>query len=115
MTSFAHMFLPSLRESLADLQCAIDVTPNLVVTHPLASAARLAAEARGLPWISAVMQPMGYLSAWEPPVIGPPWLRPRFAPLARGRPLAFLMLARLLTDSWSKEWHDLRADLGLVQ
>src|SRR5215212_6348519 len=69
-TVFRAMFLPALRESLADLLGATEGA-DLVVAHTLASAARLAAEARGLPWISAVMQPMGYLSAYEPPLIGP--------------------------------------------
>src|ERR671916_2631894 len=67
---FRTMFLPSLRESLEDLLGAMEGA-DAVVTHTLASAARLAAEARGLPWVSAVMQPMGYLSAYEPPLVGP--------------------------------------------
>src|ERR671912_2403570 len=67
---FRAMFLPSLRESLEDLLSATEGA-DAVVTHTLASAARLAADARGLPWISAVMQPMGYLSAYEPPLVGP--------------------------------------------
>jgi rhamnosyltransferase subunit B len=67
-----------------------------------------------VPWISAVMQPMGYLSAYEPPVIGPHWLSATFralGPAATGRALK---MARWLTDSWSREWHDLRAELGLA-
>ena len=43
-----------------------------VMSHTLVGGGRLAAEYHGLPWISAVMQPMGYLPASEPPVIGPP-------------------------------------------
>ena len=109
---FRAMFLPSLRGSLADLQCAMR-DADVVVAHPLASAARLAAEARGLPWLSAVMQPMGYLSAYEPPVVGPPWLSAAFRALGPGSTRPVLKLARRLTDSWSKEWHDLRAELGL--
>ena len=87
---------------------------DAVVTHTLASAARLAAEARGLPWVSAVMQPMGYLSAYEPPLIGPraiSWVLRGLGPTAT-RPV--LKLARRLTDSWATEWHDLRAELGLA-
>jgi rhamnosyltransferase subunit B len=110
---FRAMFLPSLRDSLEDLLGAMEGA-DAVVTHTLASAARLAAESRGLPWVSAVMQPMGYLSAYEPPLIGPraiSWVFRSLGPVAT-RPV--LNLARRLTDSWAVEWHDLRAELELT-
>ena len=112
-TVFRAMFLPSLRDSLDDLFGAMEGA-DAVVTHTLASAARLAAEARGLPWVSAVMQPMGYLSAYEPPLIGPraiSWTLRSLGP-ASTRPV--LKLARRLTESWATEWRELRADLGLA-
>jgi rhamnosyltransferase subunit B len=110
---FRAMFLPSLRESLEDLLDAVEGA-DVVVVHTLASAARLAAEARGLPWISAVMQPMGYLSAYEPPLIGPPTISRVLRILGPGPTRPLLKLARRLTDSWAREWHDLRAELGLA-
>jgi rhamnosyltransferase subunit B len=112
-TVFRGMFLPSVRDSLEDLLDAMEGA-DAVVTHTLASAARLAAEARGLPWVSAVMQPMGYLSAYEPPLIGPraiSWVLRSLGP-ASTRPV--LKLARRLTDAWATEWRDLRAELGLA-
>ena len=110
---FRAMFLPSLRESLEDLLGATEGS-DAVVTHPLASAARLAAEARALPWISAVMQPMGYLSAYEPPRIGPQAVSWLFRGLGPGATSSALRLARRLTDAWAAEWRDLRAELGLA-
>jgi UDP:flavonoid glycosyltransferase YjiC (YdhE family) len=110
---FRAMFLPSLRESLEDLLGATEGA-DLVVAHTLASAARLAAEARNLPWISAVMQPMGYLSAYEPPLIGPPAISRVLRRLGPGPTRPVLKLARRLTDAWASEWHDLRAELGLA-
>jgi rhamnosyltransferase subunit B len=110
---FRAMFLPSLRESVEDLLGATEGA-DLVVAHTLASAARLAAEVRGLPWVSAVMQPMGYFSAYEPPLIGPraiSWVLHRLGPGAT-RPV--LRLSRRLTDAWTKEWRSLRAELGLA-
>ena len=112
-TVFREMFLPSLRDALADLQ-RVTHDADVVVAHPLASAARLAAEARGVPWLSAVMQPMGYLSAYEPPVVGPHWLSATFRALGPGAAGRALKMARWLTELWSKEWHDLRAELGLA-
>ena len=110
---FRAMFLPSLRESLEDLLGATEGA-DVVVAHTLASAARLAAEARGLPWISAVMQPMGYLSAYEPPLIGPRAISQVLRRLGPGPTRPVLKLARRLTDAWAMEWHDLRAELGLT-
>src|SRR5215217_53779 len=110
---FRAMFLPSLRESLEDLLGAMEGA-DAVVAHTLASAARLAAEARGLPWISAVMQPMGYLSAYEPPLIGPRAMSHVLRRLGPGATRPVLKLARRLTDTWAMEWHDLRAELGLA-
>ncbi len=107
------MFLPSLRDSLEDLLSAMDGA-DAVVTHPLASAARLAAEARGLPWVSAVMQPMGYLSAYEPPLIGPRAIAWVFRGLGPASTRPVLKLARRLTAAWAAEWHDLRAELELA-
>src|SRR5215217_7218034 len=110
---FRAMFLPALRESLEDLLGATEGA-DVVITHTLASAARLAAEARGLPWISAVMQPMGYLSAYEPPLIGPRAMSHVLRRLGPGATRPVLKLARRLTDTWAMEWHDLRAELGLA-
>ena len=110
---FRAMFLPSLRESVEDLLGATEGA-DLVVAHTLASAARLAAEVRRLRWVSAVMQPMGYVSAYEPPLIGPraiSWVLHRIGPGAT-RPV--LRLSRRLTNAWAKEWHSLRTELGLA-
>jgi rhamnosyltransferase subunit B len=109
---FRAMFLPSLRESLEDLLGATEGA-DLVVAHTLASTARLAAETRDLPWISAVMQPMGYLSAYEPPLIGPRTISQVLRRLGPGPTRPVLNLARRLTDAWAMEWHELRAELGL--
>jgi UDP:flavonoid glycosyltransferase YjiC (YdhE family) len=110
---FRTMFLPSLRESLEDLLGVMEGA-DAVVTHTLASAGRLAAEARGLPWVSAVMQPMGYLSAHEPPIVGPRAIAGVCRSLGPAATRPVLNLARRLTDSWAIEWHDLRAELGLT-
>jgi rhamnosyltransferase subunit B len=110
---FRAMFLPSLRESLEDLLSATEGA-DAVVAHTLASAARLAAEVHDLHWISAVMQPMGYLSAYEPPVIGPHVISRVLRRLGSGSTRPVLKLARRLTDAWAKDWHDLRLELGLA-
>ena len=109
---FRDMFQPALRESLADL-LPIVAGADAVVSHTLAGAARLAADAPGLPWISAVMQPMGYLSAYEPPVLGPPALAAALRAAGPGLTSRAHQLARRLTMTWAGDWHALRAELGL--
>jgi rhamnosyltransferase subunit B len=107
-----QMFLPSLRESTTDVLQATEGA-DAVVTHPLATSGRLAAEVRGLPWISVVMQPLGYFSAHEPPVIGPPWIAAAMRALGPGPTRQVHRAARAITGYWVREWHGLRAELGL--
>ena len=59
---FREMFLPALRESLEDVLGVVDGA-DMVVSHTLTPAAALAAQSRRVPGVSAVMQPMRYLSA----------------------------------------------------
>lgn len=109
---FREMFLPSLRDSLSDLLGMVG-RADVVVSHTLTPAAPLAAEAQGVPWVSAVMQPMGFLSAYEAPAVGSVWAGVvlRAAGPSLTRPV--LRLARRLTAAWMGEWHQLRAELGL--
>jgi rhamnosyltransferase subunit B len=109
---FRHMFLPSLRESLADV-LPIAATADAIVTHPLATSGRLAAEALGRTWVSAVLQPLGYLSAHEPPVVGPPWIAMLLRALGPGPTRRIHQAARSLTGYWMREWHTIRAELEL--
>jgi UDP:flavonoid glycosyltransferase YjiC (YdhE family) len=43
---------------------------DLLVSHAMTFATRLVAEVQGLRWASTVMAPCGFLSAYDPPVIG---------------------------------------------
>lgn len=111
-TIFRQMFLPSLREALQDTVRVVRGADG-VVAHTLAASARLAAEVNGTPWVSVVMQPMGYFSAYEPPVVGPPSL---MAVLRHAGPVAtkqVLRVARGVTDAWAREWREVRAELAL--
>ena len=111
---FRAMFLPSLRDSLDDMLCAAEGADALV-SHTMATAARLVAEVYQFPRISAVMQPLAYLSAYEPPVVGHSWFSAGFRALGPGPTKQMLQCARTLTDSWVQEWHELRAGLDLPQ
>jgi UDP:flavonoid glycosyltransferase YjiC (YdhE family) len=66
--------LPVLRESYEDLLAAAHGA-DLLVGHPLTFAVPLVAGVLGIRWASAVLSPIGFFSAYDPPVLPPyPWL-----------------------------------------
>ncbi|HEX5635261.1 MAG TPA: glycosyltransferase, partial [Gemmatimonadales bacterium] len=108
-----EIMMPSLRESFDDLMSASEGS-DLMLTHPITFAAPLAAEVRGIPWISTVLAPMSFFSVHDLPVFPPaPWmagLRPLGS--AAGRPL--VALARAATRGWTAPVAALREELGLA-
>lgn len=111
---FRDMFMPDLRHSTFDL---IEATRGAdgVVAHTLVAGGRLAAEFHGMPWVSAVMQPMGYLSTHEPPVIGPEWVSAMLRRAGAGATRNAFGVARSISAGWTREWHQLRCDLRLPE
>jgi UDP:flavonoid glycosyltransferase YjiC (YdhE family) len=106
------LVMPALSVAYSDARAAFaDV--SLVVVHPLVLGARLAAEAMKIRWVSTQLAPMGFLSAYDPPIVpAAPFLaglRP-FGP-AVFRPL--LTVAKRSVRSWTRPYRQLRAELGL--
>jgi rhamnosyltransferase subunit B len=107
-----EIMMPSLRESYADVLAAAEGA-DLLVSHVLMFATRLVAETKGIPWASILLQPLGFFSASDPPVLpqvlylsklrclGPAFHRPLFR------------LARRSCRSWGEPWRRLRAELQL--
>jgi UDP:flavonoid glycosyltransferase YjiC (YdhE family) len=70
-----EMLFPFLREAYEDLLQAVDGA-DLLVTHPITFAGPLVAQKTGIPWVSSVLAPVSFMSAYDPPV--PPfwkWMR----------------------------------------
>ncbi len=65
---YRALVFPYLRESHEDLERLIG-EDDTVVTSTLAFAARFVAEQRPLPWLAIVLQPMLFLSAFDPPLL----------------------------------------------
>jgi rhamnosyltransferase subunit B len=107
-----ELIVPALAESAADLEAAADGV-DLIVSHPVTFAAPLVAERRGLPWLSSVLAPMSFFSAYDFPALpNAPWavgLR-RLGPWA-GR--ALMAVARRITAPWTEPVRALRAEWGL--
>jgi len=109
---FKESILPGLRASLADMRAAADGA-NLIVSHPVTFAARMVAEERGLPWLSAVLAPVSFLSAHDPSLPpGAPWFRHTLG-LGLWWGKLFRALAGSMTARWFGPLHALRRELGL--
>jgi UDP:flavonoid glycosyltransferase YjiC (YdhE family) len=64
------LIFPAVRESYEDLLKAV-TGADLLVTHPAAPAGPLVGRKTGMPWISTVLAPFSFISAYDPPV--PPY------------------------------------------
>ncbi len=82
-----ELIFPAVRDSYADLLAAVKGA-DLLVTHPAAPAGPLVGRKTGMPWISTVLAPLSFFSAYDMPV--PPFwqwtsklrvLGPRFTKL----------------------------------
>jgi rhamnosyltransferase subunit B len=70
-----EMLFPAVREGYQDLLAAVSAA-DLLLTHPISLAGPLVAQMTGIPWVSSVLAPVSFFSAYDPPV--PPfwsWLR----------------------------------------
>ncbi len=107
-----QMLLPHLREIYEDLNAAVNGA-DLLLTHPLPLVGPIVAQARKLPWVSSVLAPASFLSAYDP-IVPPQW--PWLYKLMRLSPLVgrgVLALAKLKLDKLMQPVYELRAELGL--
>jgi UDP:flavonoid glycosyltransferase YjiC (YdhE family) len=101
-----------LRQTYEDTLAAAEGA-DLLVSHLLTFTTRLVAEKKGIPWASTFLQPLGLLSADDPPVFPQiPFLtKLRFLGPAFHRLL--FRCGKWSGRSWFKPWYRLRADIGL--
>jgi len=111
-TLIRDVMMPNLRDSYADLSAAASGS-DLLVSHPLAFAARLVAETQGRRWASTFLAPFTALSVHDPSMMAEiPFLdllRPLGPPLFR----QIYHHVMLRAHDWSAPWHAFRAELGL--
>jgi len=70
-----EMLFPFVRDAYDDLMRAVSGA-DLLLTHPISLAGPLVAQKTGIPWVSSVLAPVSFFSAYDPPV--PPfwpWMR----------------------------------------
>lgn len=105
------LVFPAVRDSYEDLLKAV-AGADLLVTHPAAPAGPLVGRKIGMPWISTVLAPMSFVSAYDPPV--PPfwqWTR-KLSVLGPG--IMGFMLNTMKNSYKAKAVTDFRDELGLA-
>jgi MGT family glycosyltransferase len=105
-----ELVFPAVRDSYADLLKAV-AGADLLVTHPAAPAGPLVGRKTGMPWISTVLAPFSFISAYDPPV--PPfwqWTR-RLSLLGPGVMRVLLNLSK--STYKAKAITEFRDELGL--
>jgi len=112
---FRELLVPHLRETYADTLAAAtaDGGADLLVSHQVPLTAPLVAEKTGIKWISSVLFPIAFASAYDPPT--PPQL-PALRAVAVTHPLVartLFGLGKWTTRSWVEPIQRLREDLGL--
>lgn len=107
-----ELVVPAIQRAYDDLRPIVEQA-DLVVSHPVTFAARLAAETAGVPWISSVLAPTSMFSRYDFPLL-PPF--PAVLRIVRRRPWladGFMALARRVTGPWTAPVRRLREQLGL--
>jgi len=109
-----QLILPALKDTYEDL-AAVASDADLLIAGEMVFAAPLVAEKLGLLWVSAILSPFSFYSAYDPPVSP---FAPSLAFLrGAGRHINFaiLHLGRLATLHWWEPVRQLRRELGLCQ
>ena len=109
-----QIMYPGVPAAYAEVMDALPQA-DVIVTHPIAYAAQIAAEKTGLPWISAVPSPAVFFSRFDPPVLAPYPFLARLRPLGPGVNGLIIRLARATTKPWMAPVSRFRASLGLPE
>jgi len=106
------LVLPYLEDSYRAIK---SVAPghDLIISHVLTFAAPLVADELGIPWISSILQPSTFFSAYDPPAIGFVTVLPKLRFLGPSVMRRILGLMSLATNGWLKPIKSLRAKIGL--
>ncbi|HEV7681835.1 MAG TPA: glycosyltransferase [Pyrinomonadaceae bacterium] len=105
-----EMLMPYLREGYEDLLRVVDGA-DLLLTHPISFAGPLVAQKTGIPWVSSVLAPVSFMSAYDPPV--PPfWPWMRHVQLLGPRFVA-AFFKQVKKHYHNKGYEEFREELGL--
>ncbi len=107
-----QLFTPNLPEIYEDLNAAVEGA-DLLLTHPLPLVGPLVAQKRRLPWVSSVLAPISFFSAYDPPV--PPQMPELYhlLKLSPGLSRIVFRIAKRKLEGIMEPVYRLRAQLGL--
>jgi UDP:flavonoid glycosyltransferase YjiC (YdhE family) len=110
-----EFLFPALRDSYDDLLAAVEADggADILMTGELAYAGPVVAEITGVPWVSYVLAPFSFFSAWDPPVLPPYPMLARAQAVIPGTGHLVRPFARWVTRSWCEPVYALRRELGL--
>jgi rhamnosyltransferase subunit B len=105
-----EMLFPFVRDGYEDLFHAIEGA-DLLLTHPISLAGPLVAQKTGIPWVSSVLAPVSFFSAYDPPV--PPfWSWMRHVQLLGPRAVA-AFFSQVKKVYRNRQYEEFRNELGL--
>jgi rhamnosyltransferase subunit B len=107
-----ELILPKLEETYEQLRNAA-AGADLLLAHPITYAAPIVAERTALPWVSTVLAPLLFFSAYDAPVFPHSPVLVHAPKLGRCAARAMIALIRAATKSWAEPVHRLRVKLGL--
>ena len=112
-----NLLMPHLRAAYADLDEATRGA-DMLVTHPLSFAGQLVAQKKRVPWISSVLAPISFFSAYDPPYIDEAMQfgARQLNQLARLHPIIarpLIEAGKFTTRPWVREVVRFRRELGL--
>ena len=109
---FKELIAPHVPEGYEDLQDATR-DADLLVTHVITYAAHILAQKSGIPWISTVLAPATFFSAYDPMV--PPQAPGLVKLLGRSQTLSrgFISIVKRVTGKWVEPIYKFREELGL--
>ena len=109
---FTKVFAPHMREMYEDTRAAVEGA-DLLVTHQVPQTGPIVAQQTRIRWVSCMLLPMAFLSAYDPPT---PPQAPAVRRLAALHPTVarvLLKLARIPMKSWVEPIYRLREQLGM--
>ncbi len=112
MEKVMELFTLRIREVYEDLDAAVD-SADLLLTHTLPLVGPIVAAKRRLPWVSSILAPISFFSAYEPPV--PPQM-PALHHLLKLNPIIgklFYRIAKFKLEKIMEQVYSFRAELGL--
>jgi len=108
----SYLLMPHLRASYSDLMDAVHQA-DLLLTQHLVFAGSLVAEKAGIPWVSSVLSPLLFRSAYDLPNLSTLSMSSYQRALAQLTQDSLMRFYRWSARLWSAPVRQLRAELGL--